>query len=70
MYDIVIKNGQVITASTTFQADVAIQGETIAAIGQSLSGERELEAAGKLVLPGGGGYSRPHANASAWWRGL
>ncbi|MCB8945250.1 MAG: dihydropyrimidinase [Ardenticatenaceae bacterium] len=52
MYDCVIKNGTIITADSTTQADVAIQGERIAAIGENLSGQREIEAAGKLVIPG------------------
>ncbi|HID50768.1 MAG TPA: dihydropyrimidinase [Anaerolineae bacterium] len=51
-YDLVIKNGTVVTAVATFPADVAINGETIAAIGQNLRGKREIEARGKLVTPG------------------
>ena len=59
-YDIVIRGGRVATASDTFEADVAIAGETIAAIGRSLSpGKREIDARGKLVLPGGVD-SHPH----------
>ena len=52
MYDCVIKNGTVITAGSTYQADIAIQGEHIAAIGENLSGQREIDAGGKLVTPG------------------
>jgi dihydropyrimidinase len=52
MYDLVIRNGTVVTAAATFLADVAIQGERIAAIGQDLPGVRELDATGKLVTPG------------------
>lgn len=52
MYDIVIKNGTVITAVATQNADIAIQGEQIAAIGANLSGRRTLDASGKLVIPG------------------
>jgi dihydropyrimidinase len=53
-YDLVIRNGRVATASDVFEADVAIAGESIAAIGRSLlPGKREIEARGKLVLPGG-----------------
>jgi dihydropyrimidinase len=53
-YDIVIRGGTVATASDSFQADVAIAGETIAAIGRGLGpGRREIDASGKLVLPGG-----------------
>jgi dihydropyrimidinase len=53
-YDIVIRNGRVATASDVFEADVAIAGETVAAIGRGLpAGRREIDARGKLVLPGG-----------------
>ena len=52
MYDCVIKNGTVVTAETTYQADIAIQDERIAAIGENLSGQREIDARGKLVTPG------------------
>jgi dihydropyrimidinase len=52
MYDLVIKNGTVVTAAHSFAADVAVQGERIAAVGQDLRGKRELDAAGKLVTPG------------------
>jgi dihydropyrimidinase len=53
-YDLVIRNGRVATASDVFEADVAIAGESVAAIGRSLPpGKREIDARGKLVLPGG-----------------
>jgi dihydropyrimidinase len=53
-YDIVIRGGRVATASDEFDADVAIIGESIAAIGRDLApGKREIDAKGKLVLPGG-----------------
>lgn len=52
VYDLVIKNGTVVTAETTFLADVAVQGQTIAAVGQDLRGKRVIDAAGKLVTPG------------------
>lgn len=51
-YDLVIKNGTVVTAHATFPADVAVAGERIAALGQALSGRRELDARGQYVLPG------------------
>ena len=51
MYDLVIKNGTVVTAVSTTQTDVAIRGEKIAAIGEGLVGQREIDAAGKLVTP-------------------
>jgi len=51
-FDLVIKNGTIVTAETTYQADIGIEGQKIAAIGQGLPGEREIDAAGKLVTPG------------------
>jgi len=52
MHDIVIKNGQIITADAVIAADLAIDGETIAAIGLDLNGERTIDARGCYVLPG------------------
>lgn len=52
MYDFVIKNGTVVTAAATYQAEIGIQGEKIAAIGTDLTGKREIDATGKLVTPG------------------
>jgi dihydropyrimidinase len=51
-FDLVIKNGTVITRDAAFPADIAVQGETIAAVEQNLSGKKEIDAAGKLVTPG------------------
>jgi len=51
--DLVIRGGTVATAEKTFRADVGIEGERIAALGDGLSGARVIDASGKLVLPGG-----------------
>jgi dihydropyrimidinase len=51
-YDLVIRGGRVIGADGDLIADVAIRGERIAAIGHELRGRRELDATGRLVLPG------------------
>lgn len=51
--DLVITNGTVATASDTFRADIGIRDGRIAAIADKLSGAREIDASGKLVLPGG-----------------
>jgi len=51
-YDLVIKNGTAVTAHNSFPADVAINGHCIAAVGQGLAGRREIDASGKLVIPG------------------
>jgi len=53
MYDIVIKNGKVVTHTDVFEADVAIEGEKIAAIGANLgSAKKEIDAKGNYVMPG------------------
>ena len=52
-YDLVIRGGRVVTAGSEAIADVAIQGGLIAQIGGAMSGAEEIDAAGKLVLPGG-----------------
>src|SRR5215813_6773842 len=54
VYDLIIRGGRVATTTDTFEADIAITGETIIAIGRGLGPARlEIDARGKLVLPGG-----------------
>jgi dihydropyrimidinase len=53
-FDIVIRGSTVVTATDTMRGDVAIAGNTIAAIGRDLApGKREIDASGKYVMPGG-----------------
>ncbi|MBI4668857.1 MAG: dihydropyrimidinase [Elusimicrobia bacterium] len=73
-YDLIVKNGTVVTEDKIFKSDVAIEGEKIAAIGNNLElegastlgpsrapagtrssvkGARIIDAAGKIVIPGG-----------------
>ena len=53
-FDLVIRGGTVATATDSFKADVGIRGTTVAAIGEGLDkGKKEIDARGKLVLPGG-----------------
>lgn len=51
--DLVIRNGQIITADMIIEADLAVQDGRIAAIGEGLSGREIWDAQGCLVLPGG-----------------
>ena len=54
-HDLLIKNGTVIDGSGSpgFEADVAIDGEKITAIGKNLgSGKKEIDAKGNIVAPG------------------
>jgi dihydropyrimidinase len=53
---LLIKNATLITAAETFEADLLIVGEKIAAIGQDLSAPADaevLDARGKFIIPGG-----------------
>ncbi len=52
---ILIKSGTLITASETFEADILIDGEKIVSVGKNtdISGAQLIDAAGKLVMPGG-----------------
>jgi dihydropyrimidinase len=53
-FDCVIRGGRVGTAVDEFDADVGIKDGAIAAIGRGLdAGTKEIDAQGKLVLPGG-----------------
>ncbi len=52
-FDLVIRGGTVATAARTFAADIGIRDGKIAALGERLAGGREIDARGKLVLPGG-----------------
>ncbi|MEZ5853432.1 MAG: dihydropyrimidinase [Hyphomicrobiaceae bacterium] len=53
-YDLVIRGGTVATATETFAADVGVKGGEITAIGRNLGpGQKEVDAKGRLVLPGG-----------------
>lgn len=51
-FDLVIKNGRVLTGQGEFTGDVAVTGEKIAALGSGLVGRTEVDATGKLVIPG------------------
>jgi dihydropyrimidinase len=53
-YDCVVRGGRVGTAVDEFDADIGISGGTIVAIGRNLpAGASEIDARGRLVLPGG-----------------
>jgi N-acyl-D-amino-acid deacylase len=54
MHDLVIRGGTLVdgTGSPGRRADVAVEGDRIAAVGRDLEGERELDASGHVVAPG------------------
>ncbi len=49
----VIRNGTIVTADRTWKADVLVEGERIAAIGEKLKGDEEIDATDAYVIPGG-----------------
>ena len=53
MHDLVIKHGQLILPSGPVLADLAIDGDRIAAIGTQLNATRAIDAANCYVIPGG-----------------
>ncbi|HOY67324.1 MAG TPA: amidohydrolase family protein [Candidatus Ozemobacteraceae bacterium] len=52
MYDLVIRNALLMDGWNEWRGDLAVSGETIAAVGTGLSGRREIDAAGKWLMPG------------------
>ena len=55
MYDLLIKNGKVVTPEQVYEADIAIQDEKIAGIlekGANLDAKKVIDAKGKYVFPG------------------
>lgn len=52
-YDTVITGGTIVTATDCFKADIGISAGKIEAIGACLTGARQIDASGLLVMPGG-----------------
>jgi len=50
---LVVRNGTMVTADRIVDADIAIDDGRISAVGEVGPGVREIDATGKLVLPGG-----------------
>jgi dihydropyrimidinase len=65
---VLIKGGRVITAADDYVADVYIEGERIALVGESLdmAADTVIDASGKYVLPGA---IDPHTHLEMPWRG-
>jgi dihydropyrimidinase len=53
-FDLIIRNANVVTAADTFRCDIGIRDGCITALGLDLpQGQREIDAAGRHVTPGG-----------------
>ena len=52
-FDLLVRNGTIVTAASTFDADIGVVGGQIAAIGKlQLPAQETLDATGRYVLPG------------------
>ncbi len=52
-FDLVVRNARVATAADVFECDIGMQDGRIAALARGLTGKRNIDAAGRWVLPGG-----------------
>ncbi|HEV7252814.1 MAG TPA: dihydropyrimidinase [Mesorhizobium sp.] len=53
-FDLVVRNGRVVTVADEFVGDIGIRAGRVAAVGEGLArGREEIDATGLLVLPGG-----------------
>jgi len=50
--DLVVRGGEIVTADSRYRANLGIRGEHVVQIGGELEGAREIDARGKLILPG------------------
>ena len=54
VFDLVVRRARIATASDTFDADIGVRGGRIVQLGLGLAaGAREIDAAGRIVTPGG-----------------
>src|SRR5205823_880354 len=51
--DLVIRGGEIVTAGGSARADVGVADGLVAQIGGEMGAAREIDATGKLLLPGG-----------------
>jgi dihydropyrimidinase len=54
-YDLIVRNAKIVTAERQSEGDIAVKDGKVAALGADVKGTatREIDAAGKFVLPGG-----------------
>jgi dihydropyrimidinase len=68
MFDLIVRGGDIVTPQGVLRGDLAISGETIAAIADSgvlsAASARVLDATGQIVMPGG---IDPHVHLHHVW---
>ena len=54
-YDLIVRDARIVTAERQSEGDIAVKDGAVAALGADVKGTatREIDAAGKFVLPGG-----------------
>jgi len=53
-YDLIVKNGTVVSASDTFIADIAVANGKVVSVGKvEVAAKKVVDAKGKVVVPGG-----------------
>jgi len=54
-FDLIVRNARIVTAERQSEGDIAVKDGRVAALGADVRGSatREIDAAGKFVLPGG-----------------
>src|ERR1700678_2419587 len=52
-FDLVVRNGSVVTPGRQEVADIGVRDGRIAQLGSAMTGEQELDRRGLLVIPGG-----------------
>lgn len=51
--DLIVRGGEIVNADSAMRADIGIASGSIVQIGGDLTADREIDASGKLLLPGG-----------------
>ena len=67
-YDLIVRNGRIVTEDRQLEGDIGVKDGRIAAVEPGLKGitTRELDAGGNFVLPGGIDHRRHHLGRKTW----
>ncbi|NMC11798.1 MAG: dihydropyrimidinase [Chloroflexi bacterium] len=66
MFDLIIRNGQIVSPSGIYHGDIAVEGEQVVCIGKILEGAKQIiDASGCYVMPGLVD-AHVHLNCTSW----